>query len=106
MRAPDQDEVLPQDRGAPRHPSASIVRRNARRSEFERTPMHPSRRSFLAGLAAATAPLGARAAPVSKERLNDATKRLAGIEARAGGRLGVFVRDTGTGSTLAHRAGE
>jgi beta-lactamase class A len=68
--------------------------------------MHPSRRSFLAGLAAATAPFGARAAPVPKGRLNDATKRLAGIEARAGGRLGVFVRDTGTGSTLAHRADE
>ena len=66
--------------------------------------MHPSRRSFLAGLAAAAAPLGARAAPVPEERLKDAAKRLAGIEARAGGRLGVFVRDTGTGSSLAHRA--
>ncbi len=68
--------------------------------------MHPSRRSFLAGLAAAAAPLGARAAPVPEERLKDATTRLAGIEASAGGRLGVFVRDTGTGSSLAHRADE
>ena len=68
--------------------------------------MHPSRRSFLAGLAAAAAPVGARAAPVPEERLKDAATRLAGIEARAGGRLGVFVRDTGTGATLAHRADE
>jgi beta-lactamase class A len=68
--------------------------------------MHPSRRSFLSGLAAAVAPFGARAAPSAEERLNLATKRLAEIEALKGGRLGVFVRDTGTGSTFAHRADE
>jgi beta-lactamase class A len=49
------------------------------------------RRTFLAGLA---------------ERLSPANKRLAEIEAREGGRLGVFVRDTGTGATIEHRADE
>src|SRR5690348_13264547 len=68
--------------------------------------MYASRRAFLVGLAAGAAWLPARAAPSADERLKDAAKRLAGIEARAGGRLGVFVRDTGTGSTLAHRADE
>ena len=49
---------------------------------------------------------GARAAPSAEERLNLANKRLAEIEAREGGRLGVFVRDTGTGATIEHRADE
>ena len=62
------------------------------------------RRSFLAGLAAIAASSRARAAPAAEERLNLANKRLADIEAREGGRLGVFVRDTGTGSTLEQRA--
>ncbi|HEY1782128.1 MAG TPA: class A beta-lactamase [Roseiarcus sp.] len=64
------------------------------------------RRSFLAGLAAVAAFSRARAAPSAEERLKEATGQLASIEARAGGRLGVIVRDTGTGSTLAHRADE
>ena len=64
------------------------------------------RRSFLAGLAATVASLRARAAPSAEERLDFANKRLAEIEAREGGRLGVFVRDTGTGSTLEHRTDE
>ena len=68
--------------------------------------MYASRRSFLVGLAAGAASLPARAAPSADERLKAAAKRLAGIEARAGGRLGVFVRDTGTGATLARRADE
>ncbi|HLX98895.1 MAG TPA: class A beta-lactamase, partial [Roseiarcus sp.] len=68
--------------------------------------MHSSRRAFLVGLAAGAASLPARAAPSAGERLRDATNRLAVIEASAGGRLGVFVRDTGTGSILAHRADE
>ena len=67
---------------------------------------HHGRRSFLAGLAAIAASLRARAAPLAEERLDLASKRLAQIEAREGGRLGVFVRDTGTGSTLEHRADE
>jgi beta-lactamase class A len=65
-----------------------------------------SRRSFLASLAVTLAPLRAHAAPLAEERLNLANKRLAEIEAREGGRLGVFVRDTGTGATIQHRADE
>jgi beta-lactamase class A len=64
------------------------------------------RRSFLAGLTATAAPLRARAEPSAEERLNLAQRRLAEIEAREGGRLGVFVRDTGTGARLEHRADE
>jgi beta-lactamase class A len=65
-----------------------------------------SRRSFLTSLAVAAASLGARAAPSAEERLNLANKRVAEIETLEGGRLGVFVRDTGTGATLEHRADE
>jgi beta-lactamase class A len=64
------------------------------------------RRTFLAGLATTLAPLRAPAAPSAEERLNLANKRLAEIEERQGGRLGVFVRDTGSGATIAHRADE
>ena len=65
------------------------------------------RRLFLAGLAASAACVRARAAaPSTEERLALANKRLAEIEAREGGRLGVFVRDTGTGATIEHRADE
>jgi beta-lactamase class A len=64
------------------------------------------RRTFLSGLAATVAPLGAQAAPSPEERLNLANKRLAEIEERQGGRLGVFVRDTGTGATIEHRGDE
>jgi beta-lactamase class A len=64
------------------------------------------RRTFLSGLAATLAPLGAQAAPSPEERRNLANKRLAEIEERQGGRLGVFVRDTGTGATIEHRADE
>jgi beta-lactamase class A len=35
-----------------------------------------------------------------------ATRRLAGLEARFGGRLGVFALDTGSGATVGHRADE
>jgi beta-lactamase class A len=63
------------------------------------------RRSFLAALAASAACVRARAAASSaEERLALANKRLAEIEAREGGRLGVFVRDTGGGATIEHRA--
>src|SRR4029077_10207499 len=64
------------------------------------------RRSFLAGLVVAVTSLRARAAPSDEQRLTLANKRLAGIEAREGGRLGVFVRDTGAGTTIEHRADE
>jgi beta-lactamase class A len=65
------------------------------------------RRSFLAALAASAAWVRAlAAAPSTEERLTLANKRLAEIDAREGGRLGVFVRDTGTGATIEHRADE
>jgi beta-lactamase class A len=66
----------------------------------------PCRRSFLAGLAATAASLRARAAVAAEDLLDLANKRLASIEAREGGRLGVFVRDIGTDSTLEHRPDE
>ena len=67
---------------------------------------HRNRRSFLAALAVTALSLPARAAPSTEERLALANKRLAEIEAREGGRLGVFVRDTGAGATIEHRADE
>ena len=65
-----------------------------------------SRRTFLAGLAVAALSPGAQAAPFTEERQNLANKRLADIEALEGGRLGVFVRDTGSGAAIEHRADE
>ncbi len=68
--------------------------------------MYRSRRSFLASLAVTMAPLRVRAAPVAEDRLNLANRRLTEIEAREGGRLGVFVRGAQTGATIEHRADE
>ena len=66
-----------------------------------------SRRVLLAALASTAASLRARAAaPSAQERQDRANKRLAEIDAREGGRLGVFVRDSGTGATIGHRADE
>ncbi len=65
----------------------------------------PRRRSFLLGIAATAAAGPARAAEVD-DRVKTANDRLAGIEAREGGRLGVAVLDSGGGPGLAHRAGE
>ena len=67
---------------------------------------HRNRRSFLAALTVTALSLPARAAPSTEERLALANKRLADMEAREGGRLGVFVRDTATGATIEHRADE
>ena len=67
---------------------------------------HRNRRSFLAALTVTALSLPARAAPSTEERLALANKRLADMEAREGGRLGVFVRDTATGATIEHRVDE
>jgi beta-lactamase class A len=68
---------------------------------------HPSRRAVVFGLAAAAASGPARAAsPSPEDRVKLANERLAAIETREGGRLGVSVLDSGGGPTLAHRAGE
>jgi beta-lactamase class A len=68
--------------------------------------LRDSRRMFLAGLAVTALSIRAQAAPSADERLGLADRRLAEIEGRAGGRLGVFVRDTGTGAAIEHRAEE
>jgi beta-lactamase class A len=65
-----------------------------------------SRRALLAALAVTPLSLRARAATSAEENLSLASKRLAEIEAREGGRLGVFVRDTGSGAAIEHRADE
>jgi beta-lactamase class A len=65
-----------------------------------------SRRYLLAALAVTALSLRARAAPSAEENLSLANKRLAEIERREGGRLGVFVRDIGTGATIERRANE
>ena len=96
MRTPDQAA-----------PFARLNHKAGRVAAVSREIMHRHcRRSFLAGFAATMASLRARAAPSARERLDLASQHLASIEERQGGRLGVFVRDAGTGSTLAHRADE
>jgi beta-lactamase class A len=68
---------------------------------------NPQRRAVLFGLAATVTSLSLRAAGSPPgDRLTEANDRLAAIEAREGGRLGVAVLDTGGGASLAHRAGE
>jgi beta-lactamase class A len=65
------------------------------------------RRSILAGLVATAAMVRARtAASFAEDRLELANKRLAAIEAREGGRLGVAILDAETGSKLEHRSDE
>jgi beta-lactamase class A len=84
---------------------ARLNREGSRRCRLEAEIMH--RRSFLAALAASAVCVRSRAAaPSNEERLALANKGLAEIEAREGGRLGVFVRGTGTGATIEHRADE
>ena len=71
------------------------------------TPTVNTRRSFLLGLAAAAAAGRALASDSSlQDRLALASGRLAAIEKREGGRLGVTVLDSGGGPLLKHRADE
>jgi beta-lactamase class A len=70
-------------------------------------PILTHRRAFLAGLAVILAPLPVRAAnAVSAEAVKSANERIAALEARAGGRFGVFVLDTASGLAIAHRSEE
>lgn len=67
------------------------------------------RRRLVGALAAGCAlPLLPAVAAPSARRLStaEAEARLAALEAQSGGRLGVFVLDTGSGLGLAHRGGE
>jgi hypothetical protein len=65
-----------------------------------------NRRAFLAGLAWAACPRVPAAEPSAEERVRQASERIAAIEARAGGRLGVAVLDTGSGAQIRRRADE
>lgn len=66
-----------------------------------------TRRAALVGAAALLPFARAGAAtPLTAESLQAATARIAAIEKQNGGRLGVYVLDTGTGAHLAHRADE
>jgi beta-lactamase class A len=66
---------------------------------------NPNRRQFLVGtfgvMACSSSRLATPAAPSTR-----APHPVAEIEARVGGRVGVFALDTGTGRQLAHRADE
>ena len=64
------------------------------------------RRSFLAGLAALAGAGTQKASAAGEHRLAEANDRLAAIERRAGGRLGVAVIEAGRGLKLAHRDDE
>jgi beta-lactamase class A len=83
----------------------------ARTRAFDRTMIRPwTRRELLLGTLGtlATACTSSRVAtPAASESSRSAAERsLAGIEAKVGGRIGVFALDTGTGHELAHRADE
>jgi beta-lactamase class A len=70
-------------------------------------PIFVARRFVVLGLAVAAAAGRARAGGSSPEdRTELANDRLAAIEKREGGRLGVAVLDAGGGAGLAYRAGE
>jgi beta-lactamase class A len=70
-------------------------------------PILTHRRAFLAGLAALLSPLPAGAADsVSADSVKSASERIAALEARADGRLGVFVLDMASGLSIAHRSDE
>lgn len=67
----------------------------------------PTRREWLIGAASLIPILGLRAK--EEQKASDGTgpeARIAGIEARLGGRMGVAALDTGSGKKFEHRAGE
>ena len=63
-----------------------------------------ARRAFL--IAAATLPFAPALAAEKRDALAAARRRIAALEKKAGGRLGVYVRDSGSGAELVHRARE
>ena len=65
-----------------------------------------SQSSWALLIAAATLPFGPAFAAPKRETLRAAERSIADLERKSGGRLGVFVRDSGTGAELAHRAHE
>ena len=71
-----------------------------------RTQLTADRRFFLAGLIATAAATSGARATEEPDRHAPADERLAALETRAGGRLGVAVIELGSGLRLAHRADE
>lgn len=69
-------------------------------------PFTLTRRAALAGAIAATLPIPAKAAGPSAADIKAAEAKFAAIEARIGGRMGVAVLDSGSGTTVGHRADE
>lgn len=67
--------------------------------------MIATRRQLLLGTFGALA-AGCAAPPAAAPASAPASRALADLEARVGGRVGVFALDTGTGRELAHRADE
>jgi beta-lactamase class A len=65
-----------------------------------------NRRAWMAGTAAASLAPSVAGVPAGALAAERAERRLATIERRIGGRLGVAVVDTGTGRVLAYRAHE
>ncbi len=76
-------------------------------SAFGPAVTSPSRRQLLLGTVGALGAWAAACAP-SRPRAPSGASRseLADVEAKVGGRLGVFALDTGTGRALAHRPDE
>ncbi len=75
--------------------------------ESRMMPVFVTRRFVVLGVAVTAAAGRARAGSSSLEdRIGHANDRIAAIEKREGGRLGVAVLDAGGGPTLAYRAGE
>jgi len=64
------------------------------------------RRRLLLGLSSLALACGTRGATNRAPATNDVERRLAELEARTGGRLGVFAIDGATGRTVAHRPDE
>ncbi|MGO9758548.1 MAG: class A beta-lactamase [Roseiarcus sp.] len=77
------------------------------RDSARKAPIVGDRRAFLAGLTAILAPVRALAAGAAlADPAESARRRIAAIETREGGRLGVAVLDAMGGLALAHRADE
>ena len=66
----------------------------------------PSRRSLLLAIAGSASLAPFASALAAGKRDTDATERLAALERRHGGRLGVCILDTGSGKRVGHRAEE
>jgi beta-lactamase class A len=70
-------------------------------------PIVANRRAFLIAMTAALAPLPARAGnPAAADLIKQANERLAALETKEGGRLGVAALDSASGASIGLRADE